>query len=130
MKVINKLFNSGLKETIGTVFEGIDSISTSREEKAALRAQALDKIIADRNSARDMYSKDNVLQKLFALFFLIIWATILAGMLYYFIFTKIELSDWQIAFINTIWGGISMKLSTIVDFLFGSSEGQKDITRK
>jgi len=130
MKVISKLFNSGLKETIGTVFEGIDSIHTSREEKAALRAQALDKIIADRGSARDMYSKDNLLQKVFALTFLIIWAVMLAGILYYVILKPIQLQEWQIAFLSTIWGGISMKLGTLFDFLFGSSEGQRDITRK
>jgi hypothetical protein len=42
-------------------------------------------------------------------------------MLKYFVFRSIELQDWQIAFISSINGGISTKLSTIIDFLFGGS---------
>ena len=42
-------------------------------------------------------------------------------MLEYFIFGNIQLEDWQIAFVSSINGGISTKLSTIIDFLFGGA---------
>jgi hypothetical protein len=73
------------------------------------------------NSARDMYSNDSWLQKTFALFFLIAWCGLTALMLQYFIFQNIHLKDWQIAFVSSINGGISTKLSTIIDFLFGGA---------
>ncbi|MCU4166620.1 hypothetical protein [Carboxylicivirga caseinilyticus] len=42
-------------------------------------------------------------------------------MLNNFVFKTIQLQDWQIAFVSSINGGISTKLSTIIDFLFGGS---------
>jgi hypothetical protein len=42
-------------------------------------------------------------------------------MLEYFILGNIHLEDWQIAFVSSINGGISTKLSTIIDFLFGGA---------
>lgn len=77
--------------------------------------------VADRGSAREMYEKDNWLQKVFAIFFFVAWVGLTALMLNYFIFDDIHLENWQIAFVSTINGGISTKLSTIVDFLFGGA---------
>ncbi len=77
--------------------------------------------VSDRDSARNMYSKDSWLQKTFAIFFLIAWVGLTALMLNYFIFQNIQLDEWQIAFISSINGGISTKLSTIIDFLFGGA---------
>ncbi len=77
--------------------------------------------VADRGSAREMYSNDSWLQKVFAIFFLIAWIGLTTLMLKYFIFHTVQLDDWQIAFISSINGGISTKLSTIIDFLFGGA---------
>jgi hypothetical protein len=47
------------------------------------------------------------------------------------VFQAIQLQDWQIAFISSINGGISTKLSTIIDFLFGGAiSGVNDINLK
>nr|WP_321450697.1 hypothetical protein [uncultured Carboxylicivirga sp.] len=77
--------------------------------------------VADRESARDMYAQDSWLQKVFALFFLLAWCALTILMLNYFVFQTIELKDWQIAFVSSINGGISTKLSTIIYFLFGGA---------
>jgi hypothetical protein len=78
-----------------------------------------------------MYSNDSWLQKTFAIFFLIAWCGLTALMLNYFIFDNIQLNDWQIAFVSSINGGISTKLSTIIDFLFGGAiSGVNDINFK
>jgi hypothetical protein len=57
----------------------------------------------------------------FAIFFLLAWVGLTALMLDYFIFGTVQLADWQIAFVSSINGGISTKLSTIIDFLFGGA---------
>ena len=68
-----------------------------------------------------MYKQDSWLQKAFAIFFLVACCGLTYVILTYFIFDTIKLDDWQIAFVSSINGGISTKLSTIIDFLFGSS---------
>lgn len=98
--------------------ENIDRFVNTPEDKK----EVLKMVIDDRKNARDMYKNDSGLQKIFAIFFLFIWAGLLYLMLRHFLFQTIELGDWQIAFVNTVWGGVSMKLGTIVDFLFGSSQ--------
>lgn len=129
MSILNKIFSTGVKETLGTVFDGIDKLSTSKEEKAALRAQVIDKVIEDRKDAREMFKNDSWLQKIFSLFFLLAWGALTYFLLQHFAFKTINLEEWQIGFIGTIYGAINTKLGTIIDFLFGGSH-DKDITRK
>lgn len=38
----------------------------------------------------------------------------------------VKLPDWAVAFISTVFGAMSAKVSTIVDFFFGSSKGSHD----
>ena len=128
MSWFGKVFSTGIDKTVGTIFKGIDNISTTKEEKAALRSQVLQQVISDRQDARAMYKSDNTLQKIFAIFFLCVWAGLLYLLLNHFVFNEIKLDEWQIAFVNTVWGGVSMKLGTIIDFLFGGSH--KDPMRK
>ncbi len=78
-----------------------------------------------------MYVQDSWLQKAFAIFFLLAWCALTFVMLNYFIFDTIQLDDWQIAFVSSINGGISTKLSTIIDFLFGGAiSGVNDVKLK
>lgn len=129
MSWLTKLFSTGVKETLSTVFDGIDKISTTKEEKAALRSQALQQVIGDRKDARSMYKNDSSLQKIFAIVFLIAWVALTWFLLQHFAFNTIVLEEWQIGFIGTIYGAINTKLSTVIDFLFGGSH-QGDITKK
>ena len=120
-KLFGKLTNAGVAETLKEGTKLIDEIFTTKEEKLQGKMELFKMAVADRDSAREMYSKDSRLQKVFAIFFLIAWVGLTALMLNYFIFNNIQLDDWQIAFISTVNGGISTKLNTIVDFLFGGS---------
>lgn len=129
MSFLTKIFSTGAKELLGTAFDGIDKLTTTKEEKAALRSQVLQQVIGDRKDARDMYKNDSWLQKIFALFFLIAWGALTWFLLQHFAFKTINLEEWQIGFIGTIYGAINTKLGTIIDFLFGGSH-KGDITKK
>ena len=121
MKLFNKIISTGAAQTLKEGTKLIDEIFTTKEEKLQGKMELFKMAVTDRGSARDMYTKDSWLQKIFAIFFLLAWCGLTFVMLNYFVFQSIELEDWQIAFISSINGGISTKLSTIIDFLFGGS---------
>ena len=121
MKLFRKLTNAGVAETLKEGTKLIDEIFTTQEEKLQGKMELFRMAVTDRNSAREMYAKDSWLQKAFAIFFLIAWCGLTFIMLNYFVFRTIQLDEWQIAFISSINGGISTKLSTIIDFLFGGA---------
>ncbi|WP_289054958.1 hypothetical protein [Carboxylicivirga marina] len=121
MKLFKKLAQAGTAETLKIGTKLIDEIFTTQEEKLQGKMELFKMAVADRDSARDMYAQDSWLQKMFAIFFLVAWCGLTFVMLNYFVFQTIELQDWQIAFISSINGGISTKLSTIIDFLFGGA---------
>jgi hypothetical protein len=119
--IFKKLTNAGVAETLKEGTKLIDEIFTTKEEKLQGKMELFKMAVADRGSAREMYAKDSWLQKVFAIFFLLAWVGLTTLMLNYFVFQSIQLQDWQIAFISSINGGISTKLSTIIDFLFGGA---------
>lgn len=84
----------------------------------------------DRASARDMYKTDNKLQKMFAMTFLVGYVVLTVVMLYLVVgwigAKAIAIPDWAVALISTIYGALSSKVNTIVDFLFGSSQGSRE----
>lgn len=114
------------KGVITELADNIDRFVNSPEDKK----EVLKMVIEDRQSARDMYKSDSLLQKIFAVVFLCIWCFLTYFLLQYFAFKSINLEEWQIAFIGTIYGAINTKLSTIVDFLFGGSHQTNNINRK
>lgn len=119
--LFRKITNAGVAETLKEGTKLIDEIFTTQEEKLQGKMELFRMAVEDRDSARDMYKNDSWLQKTFAIFFLIAWCALTAVLLNYFVFRSVNLQDWQIAFISSINGGISTKLSTIIDFLFGGS---------
>ena len=132
MSIFNKIFSTGVKETVSTIFDGIDKISTTKEEKAALRSQALSQIISDRKDAREMYEKDNILQKIFAIVFLVGYIIITFFMCwgaYKMTIEDVVFNNETVAILTMIFTAMSNKINTIVDFLFGGSDS-KDIARK
>ena len=120
-KIFGKVINAGAAETLKEGTKLIDEIFTTQEEKLQGKMELFKMAVADRSSAREMYQNDSWLQKAFAIFFLLAWCALTFVMLNYFIFDTIQLNDWQIAFVSSINGGISTKLSTIIDFLFGGA---------
>ena len=121
MKLFGKVINAGVAETLKEGTKLIDEIFTTQEEKLQGKIELFKMAVTDRGSARDMLTKDSWLQKSFAIFFLLAWCGLTVLMLEYFVFRNIDLEEWQIAFISSLNGGISTKLSTIIDFLFGGS---------
>lgn len=121
MNLFKKLAGAGTTEVLKEGTKLIDEIFTTKEEKLQGKMELFKMAVADRSSAREMYQKDSWLQKAFAIFFLVAWCALTFVMLNYFVFQTIQLEDWQIAFISSINGGISTKLSTIIDFLFGGA---------
>lgn len=84
--------------------------------------------IDDRKDARAMYSNNNQLQKVYALVFLSAYVLLTLSvilMIYNTAAKAVHVPDWAIGTISTLFGGMSMKVSTINDFLFGSSYRQE-----
>jgi len=128
-----KIFGGGSGQgnsVVKDVLEGIDGLTTSKEEKEELRLKALSIYIDDVKNARQMYMTDNWLQKVFAIVFLIAYILLTSllvwGLWVYVKAGVIDVPEWVVAFISSLWGGLSAKLNTIVDFLFGSSQGSQD----
>lgn len=102
----------------------IDEAFTSQEEKLIAKQQLFDSVIQDKHSAREMYKADSSLQKIFALVFLVAYIVITVVM-FWIIFSsskdKIQLSEFGMTTIATLFGAMSAKINLILDFLFGSS---------
>ena len=87
--------------------------------------QELEKLyLEDRKDARELYKVDSSLQKIFAITFLSLYIVlsfvVLIG-LYLISIQGLKLDNYVVSFVSTLHGGMSMKVGTIVDFLFGSS---------
>lgn len=124
-KFIGKLFSGG--NPLETIFKGIDNLVTSDEEKGELRLRAISLSLkkeemkfTDKADARSMYKIDSSLQKVFAIIFLISYMSII-GLFFWKIFGGLHLEQWASNFVFAIFGGMSAKVNTIVDFLFGGS---------
>lgn len=141
---LDKIIGGGLKGLADGARDIIHEINAPKEEKekAALAIQELatkhteimqqdathqmELVLADKQSARDMYKANSSLQKVYALTYLAIYV-ILSCIILYEIFTPVALNipSWGVQFIATLFGGMTMKLGTITDFLFGSGMESK-----
>jgi Na+/glutamate symporter len=140
--VIPEVAGAGLKLATGNVGGAIAEIGevlrskADKDEKAAILLKEYDKYlkefeleameleIQDRANARELYIKDASLQKYFALTFLVTYVALTAVTLvgtYYVSLDKIEIPAYLLSFVSAIFGGITMKIGTITDFLFGGS---------
>lgn len=122
------------KNPIDSIFEGIDKLSTSKEEKELLRHEAIkleleaQKLkIGDKDSARAMYAKDSSLQKIFAIIFLVSYIGLSFYILHLFANGEFgTISSYEAGFISSIFTAMSTKVNTVCDFLFGGSQSEKD----
>jgi hypothetical protein len=113
--------------------EGIlDEVITTKEEKETIKLElkkilleaereAFNKEVDDRKDARSLYKDDALIQKILAALFTIAYFTLSYIMFQYFVFHDVVLSEYEIGFISTIFGAMSAKVNTIVDFFFGGS---------
>ena len=113
--------------------EGIlDKVITTDKEREEAKLQlrkvlleaekeAFSKEVEDRKSARDMYKDDAFIQKILASLFTIAYFGITFVMFSYFVTKSLDLGEFEISFISTIFGAMSSKVNTIIDFFFGGS---------
>ena len=126
-------FIGGLFGKVVDNAEGIlDQIITTDQErdeaKHALKRLLLDaekeafaKEVEDRKSARDMYKDDAFIQKILATLFTAAYFGLSFMMFKVFVMKDIDLGEFEISFISTIFGAMSAKVNTVVDFFFGGS---------
>jgi len=141
MLMLNNLVG-GLFGKIVDNAEGIlDKVITTDKErdeaKLALKKILLDaereafaKEVEDRKSARDMYKDDAIIQKVLATLFTVAYFGITFVMFNYFVTKSIELGEFEISFISTIFGAMSAKVNTIIDFFFGGSSKKNEQSKE
>ena len=128
-----KIFNSLIGEA-GTI---LDEVITTDEERLAAKQRLKELIknhqqemfkleVEDRKSARTMYGADSSIQKVLATVFTVAYFVLSFIMFRYFISGDLNLGEFEISFISTIFGAMSAKGNTVVDFFFGGSHGKKN----
>ena len=132
-----------IKNILGSLFgkvldnaEGIlDEIITTDEERAQAKLaikkimldaerEAFNKEVEDRKDARSLYKDDAIIQKILAALFTIAYFLLTYTMFKYFVLHDVVLSEYEIGFISTVFGAMSAKVNTIIDFFFGGSSKQ------
>jgi hypothetical protein len=109
---------------LGAVGKMIDDSKLTPEDKAQAHAQLVELYnleVEDRKSARLLYSSDSTIQKVLATVFTVAYFALSFVMFKYFVEEDIDLGEFEISFISTIFGAMSAKVNTVVDFFFGGS---------
>lgn len=113
--------------------EGIlDEVLTTKEERETIKLElkkilleaereAFSREVEDRKDARSLYKDDALIQKILASLFTLGYFALSYTMFKYFVLHDVVLSEYEIGFISTIFGAMSAKVNTIVDFFFGGS---------
>ena len=132
-KIANGLFGKIVDNAEGILDKVITTDKERDEAKLALRrvlleaeAEAFAKEVEDRKSARDMYKDDALIQKILATLFTAAYFGLSFMMFRYFVMGDLELGEFEISFISTIFGAMSAKVNTVVDFFFGGSSKKNE----
>ena len=123
-----QMFKNILGKLIGQASEIIDEVVTTDEEREQLKKQFKEVVqnherdmyaieVEDRKSARGLFQNDSYIQKILAIIFTSAYFFLSYTMFEYFVMNTLQLSD----FISTVFGAMSSKVNTIVDFFFGGS---------
>ena len=127
-KFIGGLFGKVVDNAEGILDQIITTDQERDEAKHALKRLLLDaekeafaKEVEDRKSARDMYKDDAFIQKILATLFTAAYFGLSFMMFKVFVMKDIDLGEFEISFISTIFGAMSAKVNTVVDFFFGGS---------
>ena len=126
--VLGGLFGKVVENAEGILDKVITTDKERDEAKLALKrllleaeTEAFAKEVEDRKSARDMYKDDALIQKILASLFTLAYFGLSFMMFRYFVMGDLELGEFEISFISTIFGAMSAKVNTVVDFFFGGS---------
>ena len=121
-----------LKSLVGQASNIVDEVVTTEEERLQLKQKFEEVVqnhekemysleVEDRKSARRMFIDDSFIQKVLAIIFTLAYFLISYFMFKCFVMNTLELSDYEIGFISTVFGAMSSKVNTIIDFFFGGS---------
>ena len=131
--LIGGLFGKVVENAEGILDKVITTDKERDEAKLALKSvlleaerEAFAKEVEDRKSARDMYKDDAIIQKVLATLFTVAYFGITFVMFKYFVTKSLELGEFEISFISTIFGAMSAKVNTIIDFFFGGSSKKNE----
>ena len=132
-KIANGLFGKIVDNAEGILDKVITTDKERDEAKLALRrvlleaeAEAFAKELEDRKSARDMYKDDAFIQKVLATLFTAAYFGLSFMMFRYFVIGDINMGEFEISFVSTIFGAMSAKVNTVVDFFFGGSSKKNE----
>ena len=132
-KFVTGLFGKVVDNAEGILDKVITTDKERDEAKLALRrllleaeTEAFAKEVEDRKSARDMYKDDALIQKILASLFTIAYFALSFVMFRFFMMGDIDLGEFEISFISTIFGAMSAKVNTVVDFFFGGSSKKNE----
>ena len=135
--MINNILGGILGKVVDNAEGILDKVITTDKERDEAKLQ-LRKVLLDaekeafakeveyRKSARDMYKDDAIIQKVLATLFTVAYFGITFVMFSYFVTKTIDLGEFEISFISTIFGAMSSKVNTIIDFFFGGSAKKQE----
>ena len=131
--IVGSLFSKIVDNAEGILDKVITTDSERDEAKLALKRllleaekEAFAKEVEDRKSARDMYKDDAIIQKILATLFTIAYFGLSFMMFRYFVIGDINMGEFEISFVSTIFGAMSAKVNTVVDFFFGGSSKKNE----
>ena len=135
--MINNLLGGILGKVVDNAEGILDKVITTDKEREEAKLQlkkllldaereAFAKEVEDRKSARDLYKDDAIIQKVLATLFTVAYFGISFVMFQHFVTGNLDLGEFEISFISTIFGAMSAKVNTIIDFFFGGSSQKKE----
>ena len=134
---IGGLFGKVVENAEGILDKVITTDKERDEAKLALKrllleaeTEAFKQEVEDRKSAHDMYKDDALIQKILATLFTIAYFGLSFMMFRYFVIGDLNLGEFEISFISTIFGAMSAKVNTVVDFFFGGSSKKNEQQNK
>ena len=131
--LVGGLFSTVVENAEGILDKVITTDKERDEAKLALKRLLLDaeteafkQEVEDRKSARNMYKDDAFIQKVLATLFTAAYFGLSFMMFKVFVMKDIDLGEFEISFISTIFGAMSAKVNTVVDFFFGGSSKKNE----
>jgi len=136
-KIVGGLFGKVVENAEGILDKVITTDKERDEAKLALKRllleaeqEAFKQEVEDRKSARDMYKDDALIQKILATLFTVAYFGLSFMMFRYFVIGDIDMGEFEISFVSTIFGAMSAKVNTVVDFFFGGSSKKNEQQNK
>ena len=132
-KIVGGLFGKVVENAEGILDKVITTDKERDEAKLALKRllleaeqEAFKQEVEDRKSARDMYKDDALIQKILATLFTVAYFGLSFMMFRFFVLGDIDMGEFEISFVSTIFGAMSAKVNTVVDFFFGGSSKKNE----